>query len=131
MKISPHSTEEQSMLDRLIIGLLITGVMVSILLEIVGLELFCHSRGRLSISTGTAAFIHGRDLVLLARHMAAMITKQGMDIFLMTLGIIVLILTPFMRLIVSIIYFALERDVRFFLITFFVFTVLVVSLLVH
>jgi uncharacterized membrane protein len=131
MKASPPSTDEQSVLDRIIIGLLITGVMASILLEIVGMALFCHSRGRLTIYSETAAFIHGHDLARFMSHMTAMISKQGMDIFFMTLGIIVLILTPFTRLIVSIIYFAVERDVRFFLITFFVFAVLLISFLAH
>jgi uncharacterized membrane protein len=127
----PRSTNGQSRLDRIIIGLLITGVMVSILLEIIGIVLFCHSHGSLTISSETTAFIHGRDLSFLAHHLSTMVGKQGIDIFFMTLGIIVLIMTPFIRVIVSIAYFAIERDIKFFFITLFVFVVLLISLLIH
>ncbi|MBN2224549.1 MAG: DUF1634 domain-containing protein [Deltaproteobacteria bacterium] len=120
-----------SKLDRVIIGLLITGVTASIVLEAVGLALFCHSHGRLTVSTDTTVFIHGRNLGFLMHHVADMIDKQGIDIFLMTLGIIVLVSTPFVRVIVSMVYFAIERDAKFFLITFFVFAVLLISLLIH
>lgn len=126
-----HSMSRQLRLDRIIIALLITGVTVSILFESIGLVLFCHSRGRLTVSMETAVFIHGHNLGFLMHHLTGMISKQGIDIFFMTLGIIVLIVTPFVRVIISMVYFALERDVKFFLITFFVFAVLLISLLTH
>jgi uncharacterized membrane protein len=127
----PPSTNGQSGLDRVIIGLLITGVMVSIVLEIVGMVLFLHYHGRLAVSPETTAYIHGRDLGFLVYHLTTMIPKQGIDIFLMTLGIIVLVMTPFTRVIVSIAYFAIERDLKFFCITLFVLTVLLASVLIH
>jgi len=127
----PRVTSGQSKLDRVIIGLLIAGVMVSIALEVIGLVLFCHSHGRLTVSAEATVFIHGHNLDFLMRHLSTMIGKQGIDVFFMTLGIFVLIITPFMRVIISMVYFAFERDVKFFCITFFVFAVLVVSLLVH
>jgi uncharacterized membrane protein len=127
----PRPESGPSILDRVIIGLLITGVTASIALEAVGLALFCHSRGRLTVSTDTTVFIHGHNLGFFIHHVADMISKQGIDIFLMTLGIIVLVSTPFVRVIISMVYFAFERDVKFFLITFFVFAVLLISLLTH
>ncbi len=127
----PPSTSGRSGLDRIIIGLLITGVMVSVVLEIIGMVLFCHYHGRLSVSSETTSYIHGRDLSFLVYHLSSMIREQGIDIFFMTLGIIVLIMTPFIRVIVSIAYFALERDIKFFLITLFVLAVLLVSILIH
>jgi uncharacterized membrane protein len=118
-------------LDLIIIGLLIAGVAVSILFEIMGMAIYYRSHGSLSVSADKGVFIHGANLGFLADHLTDMISKQGIDIFLMTMGIIVLIVTPFIRVVVSTIYFALERDVKFFLITLFVLVVLSISLLIH
>ena len=49
----------------------------------------------------------------------------------MTLGILVLILTPYIRVVVSIVYFARERDYRYVLLTLFVLVVLSLSLALH
>ncbi len=127
----PRSTNGQPKLDHVIIGLLITGVAASIVLEIIGMVLFYRFRGSLTISTKATAFIQGHDLGFLAHHVTGMIREQGIDIFFMTLGIIVLILTPLARVIVSIAYFAFERDVKFLFITLFVLAVLSASLLIH
>jgi len=54
-----------------------------------------------------------------------------MGVFLMTLGIATLILTPFVRVIASALYFAWKRDTRYVLITAFVLVALTVSLALH
>jgi len=118
-------------LDRLIVGLMIAGVATSLLLEVIGLVLFCHSHGTLAVSSESAVFIHGQNLRSLAQYMSVMAARQGIDVFLMTLGIIVLILTPFARVAVSIVYFAFKRDMLLFCITSLVFVILLISLLVH
>lgn len=128
----PRPTDDRSpLLDRIIIGLVVAGVTTSLVLEVFGLVLFCHSHGTLVVSSESAVFIHGQDLRSLVQHMATMAARQGIDVFLMTLGIIVLILTPFARVAVSILYFVFKRDILFFCITSLVFVILVVSLLVH
>ncbi len=127
----PRAKDGRSKLDLFIIGLLIAGVLLSITLETVGLVLFCRSHECLVVSTETTAFIRGRNPGLLMHNLANMIDKHGMDLFLLELGIIVRVATPFVRVIVSMVYFAFERDTKFFLITFFVFAVLLISLVLH
>ncbi|MEM0443528.1 MAG: DUF1634 domain-containing protein [Candidatus Caldarchaeum sp.] len=50
---------------------------------------------------------------------------------LMTAGLVILIFTPYSRVLTSIVYFAAERNITFLLITLFVFAVLTTSLLTH
>jgi uncharacterized membrane protein len=127
----PRWINGQSKLDSLIIGLLVAGVMVSILLEVTGMALFWHYHGRPTVSGETAVFIQGSNPGFFLEYVSTMIAGQGVDIFLMTLGILVLILTPFMRLVVSIVYFAVERDAKFFVITLCVLIVLIASIALH
>jgi uncharacterized membrane protein len=49
----------------------------------------------------------------------------------MTLGIAVLILTPYSRVLLSVLYFFWERDFKFCLITLFVLVILTLSLAAH
>jgi uncharacterized membrane protein len=50
---------------------------------------------------------------------------------IMTLGLIILIMTPFVRVFASVIFFGLSRNYKYFLITSFVLIILAVSLLTH
>jgi uncharacterized membrane protein len=49
----------------------------------------------------------------------------------MTLGITTLILSPYARVVVSVLYFAWQRNIKYTLITIFVLTVLTISLALH
>ena len=49
----------------------------------------------------------------------------------MTLGIALLILTPYARVILSVLYFIGRKDLKYILITLFVFILLTISLLFH
>ena len=54
-----------------------------------------------------------------------------LPLYLMTLGITVLILTPYVRTVMSAFYFASMKDVKYLLITLFVLVILTVSLITH
>jgi len=49
----------------------------------------------------------------------------------MTAGLVILILTPFLRVILSVFYFALKKDFKYVIITVFVLLALTISLLLH
>ncbi len=49
----------------------------------------------------------------------------------MTAGVIVLMLTPYLRVVLSAAYFAWEKDAKYVLITLFVLIVLTLSLVLH
>jgi len=58
---------------------------------------------------------------------------QGEDraIWLMTLGIAILILTPYARVIMSVLHFIKERDLKYTLINLFVFLLITFSLILR
>jgi len=57
--------------------------------------------------------------------------SQGMALWVMTLGIAVLILTPYARVLLSVFYFLRERDFKFSFITLWVLVILTLSLAGH
>lgn len=121
----------ESKLETSISYLLIGGVIISLILEVIGIFIFYHSYGNLAISEDAGIFIQGHDFFsfiyreFTGRHM------QGNAIFFMTAGIIVLILTPYARLVASAIYFGWEKNTKYVLITLFVLIVVTLSLALH
>ena len=122
----------ESKLETTISYLLIIGVALSLALEIAGIAIFYKSHGNLDILLqDKAMFIQGRDFFSFLYQLFARGPMQNTGIFLMTLGVAALILTPFVRVIVSAMYFAWKRDARYMLITAFVLVALTISLALH
>jgi uncharacterized membrane protein len=117
-------------LEGLISYILITGVVISLFLEAAGLLLFYRSSGTLAISHGRPVIVRAEDFfALLGRLFSA--APSSWPLRLMTLGIAILILTPYMRALLSVIYFAGQRNFKYLAVTLFVVIILTVSLLVH
>lgn len=122
----------ESRLETIISYLLIIGVVLSIALEIAGIAIFYKSHGNLDILfQDKAMFIQGRNFFSFLYQLFARGPMQNTGIFLMTLGIAALILTPFVRVIVSALYFAWRKDAAYVLITAFVLIALTTSLALH
>jgi uncharacterized membrane protein len=122
----------ESKLETTISYLLIVGVALSLALEIAGIAIFYKSHGNLDILLqDKAMFIQGRDFFSFLYQLFARGPMQNTGIFLMTLGVAALILTPFVRVIVSAMYFAWKRDAKYALITAFVLVAITVSLALH
>ncbi len=111
--------------------LLIAGVMVSLLLEISGLIVFYRSYGNLAISQDRTVFIQGRDFFSFIYDQFRGQHADGSAILLMTAGVVVLMLTPYLRVVLSVVYFTWEKDFKYVLITLFVLIVLTLSLVLH
>ena len=123
--------DDESKLEAIISILLAVGVIVSVVLEVIGIALYFGAYGNVEVSESSNVFITGENFF-------AFIVKEIQGIFMsenallfMTLGIIVLILTPYIRAITSCIYFGWEKNGRYVLITLFVIVVLTISLLLH
>jgi uncharacterized membrane protein len=117
-------------LEGLISYVLIIGVVTSLLLEIAGLILFYRAYGSLAISHESRMFLQGENFfIFLARLFSG--SSVSWPIRVITLGIAVLILTPYVRAMLSVIYFAARGNGKYLVITLFVFTILTISLLVH
>ena len=121
----------ESKLDRAISYLLITGVIISLLLEILGVIILYLSYGHLNISQDTSVFIRGHDFFSFIYQQFKGGRAVGSAILFLTAGIIVLILTPYVRVIASVIYFAWEKNIKYVLITLFVLVVVTLSLALH
>jgi uncharacterized membrane protein len=76
-------------------------------------------------------FIQGRNFFSFLYQSFVGESRQNTGILFMTLGIATLILTPFVRVIASALYFAWRRDIKYVLITAFVLIALTVSLALH
>jgi uncharacterized membrane protein len=124
-------SDEHSALETAISYVLIIGVVTSLLLGVVGMAVFYRFHGHMNISHKREMFVHGQNffdfLYGLTRGYQA---KEG-GMFLMILGIAVLIITPYIRVILSVLYFLWKRDMKYVLITVFVFLVLTASLYLH
>jgi uncharacterized membrane protein len=122
---------DESKLETGISYLLITGVMVSLILEIIGIIILYHSFGHLAISQDAGMYIQGHDFFSFIYQQFQGKHAAGSATLFMTAGIIVLILTPYIRVIASVIYFGWEKNIKYVLITLFVLAVVTVSLALH
>ena len=121
----------ESRLETAISYLLISGVIVSLLLEVAGVILYLRGHGNLVISHDQGVFIQGgMDFFsFICRFWGNYAGNTA--ILLMIAGIVVLILTPFVRIIVSAVYFGWEKNWKYVFITLFVLLVITLSLTLH
>jgi len=111
--------------------LLIAGVVLSLILEVAGIILYYRAYGNLAILSEKAVMIHGRNFFSFIYGLFRGENSPGAAIWLMTVGIALLILTPFVRVIVSVFYFGWEKNFKYVAITLFVLVVLTISLTLH
>ena len=120
-----------SKLERAISYLLITGVILSLILEVIGITVFYRVYGNLDVSENERMFIHAEDFFNFIYHLFEGRYAQDKAILTMILGISILILTPYIRVIMSVFYFIWERNIKYVGITLFVLIVLTISLITH
>jgi uncharacterized membrane protein len=120
-----------SRLETIISILLITGVILSLLLEVAGVIMLYREYGTLTISRSPEMFVHGRDFFTFMFQQFSGKSTEGSAIQFMIAGIIVLILTPYIRVVASAIYFGWVKNIKFVVITLFVLIVLTLSMVLH
>ena len=117
-------------LENAISYVLIAGVLISLFLEIAGIVLFYNSYGQLAISQEQSVFIQGHDFFSFIYNEFSQHTRT-LPVMLMTAGVVVLMLTPYVRVILSVFYFARQKNIKYVVITLFVLTILTISLALH
>jgi uncharacterized membrane protein len=121
----------ESKFESAISYVLIAGVMISLCLEVIGMVAFYHAYGNLDLSESKEVFIRGRNFF----HFLIELFQGGYTgekaLFLMTLGVTALILTPYIRVVLSVFFFLWEKDFKYALITTFVLVLLTISLVVY
>ena len=121
----------ETKLETAISIVLIAGVITSVILEAVGIILYFGTYGNMKVSQSPAVFITGENFfAFIIEKLQSLFVSENALLF-MTLGIIILILTPYIRAITSFAYFAWEKNRPFVLITLFVMAVLTISLALH
>ena len=125
------SNNSESKFEKAIGYLLITGVIISILLEVIGVVLLYRANGNLNISQDAGVYIKGHDFFSFIYQQFQNIRTIKPAILFMTMGIVVLILTPYMRVIASFLFFSWQRNYKYILITLFVLFVVTLSLTLH
>jgi uncharacterized membrane protein len=114
--------------DRAVGLVLIAGVGISLILESVGILLYYASYGHLGILKERSLFIHGRNFFNFTFELLRGDYTGKRAVFLMSLGVVFLMLTPYVRVVMSVVHYTWEKNVKYVLITLFVFVLLTISL---
>ena len=122
---------KESRFELTISYLLVTGVAISLLLEIAGVIAFYLTFRNLSVSQNGDVFIQGHDFFTFTLKQLSGTAGQKLPFVLLTAGIVVLILTPYIRVVASVVHFMWEKDWKYVFITLFVLTVVTISLTLH
>jgi len=118
----------ESKFERIIGYILISGVVISLFLEVIGIILYYRSFGQFKILEDEAVFIHGKNFFYFLVELIQGEHIHQKAIWLMTLGIAILMLTPYLRVVLSVIHFSHQKNVKYVLITLFVLALLTISL---
>ncbi len=102
--------------------------MTSLILVGIGMIFFYIHFGQLGISEKKAMFLREQNFFYFFLDLLRGGQGQDKAIWLMTLGIAILILTPYARVIMSVLHFIRKRDLKYTLINLFVFILITVSL---
>ncbi len=127
----PQKPEDKSKLENSISYLLISGVLLSLTLLIAGMVLLWHKQGGVAVSHDSSVYVHGHDFFSFIYQEVTGGGLKGLPLQLITLGVIVLLLTPYVRVILSVVYFARERNLKYVFITIIVLIILTISLTLH
>jgi len=125
------TTDKESKLETVISILLIAGVVSSVALEAVGIALYFGVYGNVDVSSNSAVYIQGENFFAFVVEKVQNLFVSENALAFMTMGIIVLVLTPYIRAITSAVYFGWERNWKYLAITLFVLFVLTLSLALH
>jgi len=123
--------DKEFKLETIVSILLIAGVVTSVIFEVIGIALYFGAYGTLEVSQSQNVFISGENFFAFVVQKIQNLLAQENALLFMTVGIIVLILTPYIRAITSCIYFCWEKNSKYVLITLIVLVILTVSLALH
>ncbi len=122
----------ESKLETIISYLLIIGVAISFVIITAGVISFYITFGHLNILVNDPQmFIHGQNFFSFLFNLLAGQYSMNIAITLIALGVSTLLLTVYVRVIASVIYFIWRREFKYVFMTVFVLAVLTISLALH
>ncbi|MBI3840730.1 MAG: DUF1634 domain-containing protein [Thaumarchaeota archaeon] len=105
------------------------GVALSLVLESAGLLMNYLQTGETSLALSPGWLAGQGNFFDFARRTFAGVSSGADPFSLIALGITVLMLTPYARIVAAVVYYSLERDWKYALITFTVFAIITLGLL--
>ncbi len=105
--------------------------MVSVLVEVVGLIGYLGNGGGTMIVFTPQWRTGGSDFFTYARTLILSLFSGVNAVSLMALGIVLLMLTPYLRVVTSVVYFGSKKDLKYTVITATVLAILTLSLALH
>ncbi len=112
--------------------ILIVGVILSVSVEAIGMGSYYYSNQNLAISFQQAYALEGPDFFsYTARMILRFAQGSWTPIHILGLGLALLMITPYVRVIASVLYFGAVRNMKYLFITLFVLVALTASLLLH
>lgn len=119
-------------LEKIISYILMVGVMTSLIMEAVGLVLYAMDKGTTEIGlSDPEAYISSQDFFAYVIGVVTLTLSDFNYASVMALGLALLMLTPYLRVVASVIYFAFSRNYKYVVITLIVLAMLTVSLITH
>jgi uncharacterized membrane protein len=119
-------------LELLISYILILGVSVSVILETAGIVGYYNVNRNLAISFSPEFALKGTNFFSYVLGAVGVFFGGGWTAaHVLAFGLVVLMITPYLRVVASVGYFGLARNLKYLLITLFVLVILTGSLLIH
>jgi len=117
-------------LETIISYILTIGVLVSLAVEAVGLGFYATTES-LQVDFTSRWQTSGNDFFAYAWGTLLSLGEGATPLSLIALGIVLLMVTPYLRVLASVLYFTVGRNPKYAVISLFVLAVLTVSLKVH
>jgi uncharacterized membrane protein len=112
--------------------ILIMGVTASVLIEALGIASYYYAYGNLGIFFQPEFTLKGADFFsYTVRAIRSMVLGSWTPQHFLGFGLVLLMFTPYMRVVASVVHYGLAKNFKYLLITGFVFLVLTASLLIH
>lgn len=123
---------KENRLDAAISYVLISGVLASVVIEIIGIANYYSATGSLAILFQPNQTLRGANFFTYSTNLLTQLSMgQWAPMQLLSLGIVLLMITPYVRALISVIYFGFTRNLKYLFITLFVLIILTTSLLIH
>ena len=123
--------KNNSKIEVILSCIFITGVAASLLLMAAGMILLYLESGSFNISREPSMFIQGNNFFNFILDIFKGRGPENTALLLLTIGTIILMLTPFIRVVASLIYFIWIRDKKYIFITLVVLIILIITLSLH
>jgi len=126
------TASQEQKLETSISYVLVIGVIVSLVTEIIGIITYYNSQGNLGITFGVASALTSTGFFSYIRMLLQVpFSGQWQPVDTLGLGIVILMLTPYLRVAASVVYFAIVKNRKYLGLTLLVLVILTASLVLR